>query len=478
MHVSYSSPNIRSASGIREECPESSCCDLRASGKCELEWNFNSWTKQYSYFCENTGLSNIAKAVVLGLSTIICFVLLYLADIFGRKKIIFASSFSIVLGVSGACFIPEVMTKMVSVGVAAGAEGAFSALFTILTNETTLDSTMLRSILIGGSFLAYGLGCIALNIVTLWVNEANHLLYIASAMLVLTVSPSFFSYYETPGFLHQKGEATLLIRTLKGISNFNKKHEIDINHFEKLIVKGEEEIMVLQSARIKVSKIKKENHSEYMEAVSSLFGNRKYMIYFIAMSLQATLLYMLFYGMIVSVQNLGLSSMNLNGIALGVSQTIGFIVILPFTHILPRRITSISMQGVLMISAGLLFCISFFTRTEMIRTIETIISTVAIGSTMSAFFPVLYLHTSELFPVEMRGLANAMILFIGKLFGGSAPFVCQLCENYEIHVLVGCSIAVLLSLPITFLLPETHGSNHSAQTKIEDEEEEDNYLVF
>lgn len=50
---------------------------------------------------------------------------------------VFWSSFAIVIGVVGACFIPNMLIKMLFVGIAGGAEGAFSSLFTIFINESS-----------------------------------------------------------------------------------------------------------------------------------------------------------------------------------------------------------------------------------------------------------------------------------------------------------------------------------------------------
>ena len=47
------------------------------------------------------------------------------------------------------------------------------------------------------------------------------LIYVASAMIVATIIPAFFSFYETPNFLHAKGRLTELMTVLNGIAKFN-----------------------------------------------------------------------------------------------------------------------------------------------------------------------------------------------------------------------------------------------------------------
>lgn len=53
------------------------------------------------------------------------------------------ASINIMLGLTIGTFSPYFIPKMIGVGLAAGAEGAFSALFTILINETSCKKTQI-----------------------------------------------------------------------------------------------------------------------------------------------------------------------------------------------------------------------------------------------------------------------------------------------------------------------------------------------
>jgi MFS family permease len=75
--------------------------------------------------------------MVLLISTVLCFILLYSADSLGRRTVVKISSTVIILGCLMTYLIPSLIFKMVAIGFAAGAEGAFSALFTMLINEST-----------------------------------------------------------------------------------------------------------------------------------------------------------------------------------------------------------------------------------------------------------------------------------------------------------------------------------------------------
>lgn len=108
-----------------------------------LYWSYPSWTEHYGYYCENRAKRVTWKVTILIFSTFICLALLYLCDILGRKKIILISSGVIIIGIlmsSGAVnwlFGNSLELKMIGIGLAGGAEGAFSALFNLIINEST-----------------------------------------------------------------------------------------------------------------------------------------------------------------------------------------------------------------------------------------------------------------------------------------------------------------------------------------------------
>lgn len=178
------------------------------------------------------------------------------------------------------------------------------------------------------------------------------------------------------------------------------------------------------------------------------------------MSLQSSLLYTLFYGMTTSVQDLGLKSIQLNGIFLGITQSLGFLSVLPFTHKMKRKEWSLKFQAMILISALFLITLSLCGDSSVILFLQTIISTCLLASIMSASFPLIFLYISELFPTETRGLASALILFFGKMVGALAPFLSSYSQKMGLHILVGCCIPVVFSLPLTYIcLEETLGVN-------------------
>ena len=105
-----------------------------------IEWSYESWTKNYKYYCDKAADRTIGKVLVLLISTVVCFTILFLADRLGRRTVVRISSVVIIVGCVATFAVPDLFWKMVAIGFAAGAEGAFSALFSILINETTSKS--------------------------------------------------------------------------------------------------------------------------------------------------------------------------------------------------------------------------------------------------------------------------------------------------------------------------------------------------
>ena len=124
-------------------------------------------------------------------------------------------------------------------------------------------------------------------------------------------------------------------------------------------------------------------------------------------------------------------------------------------------------QWIIMISAFLLLMIGILmTHSEARKWVESLISTLLISSMTSMMFPLMFLWIAELFPTNIRGLATAVILFLGKLLGGFAPLLSDLCERNSIHVLVGCSTIGILSLIATSYMRETYEAETDEEKSI------------
>lgn len=104
----------------------------------KFNWNYpNSWTEEYNYTCDNAYLRDVGKTMVLIINTSVCMILLYLADIIGRKPVFMIAATNITIGMVVNCVYPNLMVKLAGLGYAGGSEGIFSAIFTMMINEVT-----------------------------------------------------------------------------------------------------------------------------------------------------------------------------------------------------------------------------------------------------------------------------------------------------------------------------------------------------
>ena len=103
-----------------------------------ISWPYpNNWTEYYHYYCKLAYLRNLGRTIILVMNTVIVLLLLIMADYFGRKFTLIFGAINVFLGMFVSVLVPDLLVKMIGSGLANGSEGVFSALFTIMVNETT-----------------------------------------------------------------------------------------------------------------------------------------------------------------------------------------------------------------------------------------------------------------------------------------------------------------------------------------------------
>ena len=129
-------------------------------------------------------------------------------------------------------------------------------------------------------------------------------------------------------------------------------------------------------------------------------------------------------------------------------------IVMPFTHRMKRVLWIKIFNMAFIFVALVLFLLSFLEETWVVTNLRIFFSMVS-AAVMSSCFPILYGYIAELFPVEIRGLSSALIIFIGKISGPLALLITTICNAWRIHVISGLSIFVVLCLPLSFFLEET-----------------------
>ena len=425
----------------------------------KLFFDFDNWTQRYSLYCDYSSIRTNCKTMLLVISTFICFIFLSSADICGRRTIMRMASTVVIIGIVTAYLSPSFFWKMVGLGLVSGGEGAFSALFTIYINENSTKGSKLRSSLVSTCFLAFSIGCIVFNLIAYITTNPDALALIAATSTIFTVAFNFFGLYETPYYLYRKGRMTDLFDTLMGICHENLGKGMDDSLYigvedrilELMGFKSEASIKAFfKDTRVDLIRTKKEEGPKGSNAFMKILKDWALTYHLVSLVCTGGLLYCLFYGMSINISELGLSDIKLNGILLGATQAIGYIGVIPFLHNMKRKRWTLIFEGSIMAGAVMLFSLSrMMDQTDAVRLSQTLISTCIMASVMSALYPIFFIYISEVFPTEVRGTANAIILLLAKLIGSSAPLFEYYSVNNGVHVLVGCSLLVLIALPIT-----------------------------
>lgn len=319
--------------------------------------------------------------------------------------------------------------------------------------------TKLRSALIGLIFIAYSLGCIGFVGATYITKEAYYILMICLAMCLVVTLPNFFWFRETIHYTHHQGHLQQLNDTLRHVEAVNKPKPDSLISNQRLfeIPPSMSSDSFHKEFYLKaVLKEKKLETPGFFKQISILLSEREHRYKVIAFCCIGGMSYSLFFGESVSIDNLGKKDFRLNGILFGVCQGIGALGVLPFLHLMPRRKWSVILQLMLLLGALALVYLSVVEQTDSVQLMQSIVSTVWITSISNASQTLFFVFTSESFPTHLRGTSMAFILLISKLLGATSPLLSVLAESLSMHILVGCSVYLLLSIPMTLTLKETY----------------------
>lgn len=223
--------------------------------------------------------------MVLIINTSLCMILLYLADIIGRKPVFMIAATNITIGMVVNCFYPNLMVKLAGLGYAGGSEGIFSAIFTMMINEVTrkllwskpnlVESTKIRSTLISGCFFSYALGCIFINLVTLVIRDGMQLSIFGLVLVFIFLVPSYFCYAESPKWLYNKGKLSSLIDSLVFIAHKNGT-DFNKDQFYNMIADDQQEYKLIKENEIRISIKKKKGKEKSKHALYEILTTKRY----------------------------------------------------------------------------------------------------------------------------------------------------------------------------------------------------------
>ena len=444
-------PDLRYSTGYRF-CSEQEACDLISQGKpAKVYFTTDGWSKQYNMVCDSADVRESTLMLLLCVKAVLAMPILVLSDIYGRKFGILLSFACVVTGTIISQSIDSFVWKAVGLGILNCTEISYSCLVAVIVTECTSDRTKFRSTIVSLVFLAYGIGTIAINLFAYISTKADFLLLLTFGLVGILGIPALF-LWESPMYLLDKGDVDGFERVVAQIRKYNIRqptadadHDIRMARLRHLVQLCDEQ-----------QKLEKSN-SLYRYPILAILFTKRYLWSLLVLSVVGTNFTWVYYGISVNIEDLGLKDIQINGILFGITQALGNLILVPYAPRMDRRKWCIIFQIIMLIGAGVLLAISIFfdTNSSKVQLSQTIVSCFLCGLPLSSAYTIFYMLVTELFPAELRGTANSLVMLASNLFGILAPTVGHKFEQFDIHNLVGCSIVDIVELPLTFTLIKT-----------------------
>lgn len=291
------------------------------------------------------------------------------------------------------------------------------------------------------------MGIVFLNVMSFYLVTADALLAGIIFLMVVILYPNFVTLVESPLWLLRQKKYIQAVDSLEVISRKNKRH-LPRLFFSKLL-------HALENNQFVHKEDESSKKLSILDKLRLLFLNRDLRNQLVILCTVSSSLYCVYYGIVTSVQDLGLKTFQYNGILVGITQAAGFVGVLGFLPVRKRKASLLVIQSVLLLGAFLLVCLSFLEKTPLVRDAEGAVSAILISTAISALFSFLYVANAESFPTQIRGLAVGTILLAGKLIGSCSPYFNLLSKQMKVHVLTGASLPLFVSLMTTMFLRET-----------------------
>ena len=297
---------------------------------------------------------------------------------------------------------------------------------------------------------SFSFGIVFFNVATFFLKTADSLILLMIFSMIVLTSPNFINLGESPLWLIKQKRYREAVDVFKYIASVNNR-SVPTEYFDGF-QKALEENNFTSKADGPNQKL------SILGKIRLIFREKKYRKSLLINSTISASLFMVYYGVTTSVQDLGFETVQYNGMLVGVTQAVGFLCVLKHLPVTKRKPALIFIQANLLLGAFLLVCLSFVERSTPVLIVQGCISTLYMSTMISSMFSFLYVTNAEAFPTQVRGMAVGLVLLIGKLTGSAAPYINLFSKHMKVHVLVGSSVPLFLSLFLTFFIKETFTS--------------------
>ena len=270
---------------------------------------------------------------------------------------------------------------------------------------------------------------------------------------------------KNPGKLKNIGE---LYSVLKYIGLTNGRNEIHIEQeldrqlaINKVMTSKFENI---DSFRLKRLNPESRNHFKgYLRYFNKFCKDKSILFRLIGVTLLTGNLYIGYSLSLLIPQRIGLKNIYLNGIFLGVSEIISYIIAIPIGSLVKRRHLNFMCAAMIVALDLILLALDFSADSwshQTLHWMQTLLSCL-IKLVFCINYALIFNYCSELFPTKIRGLTLGICVFFGRMMIICAFYLQTLTDYFQIHPMVGTIFGSIIVLPISLIMPETVGTGIS-----------------
>ena len=440
---------------IYRECSEKQACELMNDPirPSKIHFETEGWSKEYGLYCDRDYIRIRGKTYYLITNLVMCSAIIFVCDIYGRMFGIKLTLFIVLVGSAMSIGIDEYLVKMVGLGISNVSVTTFTALLPVLLSESTTLTAPIRSQGVNIFYILLGLGCIGVNMIAYISTKPNFLILATLIIFLAGGIPFLWVVREGPAYSLKKLDIVNFATACNKIGEVNKVKP-PVSKRPEFVENMTSIEKMMQQAKI-FKEARKKKSWKQRSPVAIIITNKSHVWKIFVLSMIYSFMNCIFTGLAINIQELGDTDIRVNGMLYGLMQIIGLVISLPMIDKVNRKKTTILLQLCILLGAFALLGLSFVKKTDIVSYLNTGISTVVIGTGIAILYSIFYLYFVELFEVGLRATSNSMIIFVSNCVSILLPYLSNLCQNYGIHVMVGCSVVGLISFPLTFTLKNT-----------------------
>jgi len=431
----------------------------------EVTTTITSVISEYKLYCNRKGLIELSEAIFVVSGGCAAFILGMLSDRFGRKPIFLLSYFLTVSGTLISLLAPNLAVIVFGNILSwSGMDSFFSMVFIYINEVIGSD---LRSKATGFLFLSWGLGEIMINVLNIWITHYKVNFLIQFLPLTL-LGVTYLTLQESPYLLYKLKNIGELYSSLKfiGLKNGRSEQfvtqELDRRLAIDKVVQGN--LGDIDSFRLKrLNPVRGGQFKGYLRYFHKLCKDKSIVWRLIGVTLITGNIYIGYSLSLLIPQRIGLSNIYLNGIFLGVSEIISYLIAIPIGSRVQRRHLNFMCAFSIFVLDLLLLVLDFTgdsIDSQLLHWTQTMLSC-TIKLVFCINYALIFNYCSELFPTKIRGLTLGMCVFFGRFMVLFTFYLQMITDHFQIHPMIGTIFGCILVMPISLFMPETVGSGIS-----------------